>query len=140
MRPALAALLILAGPAAAQAPGSPLVLKHPEEIQWKVSGSLPPGAEYHLVYEDPVTHAVQTLVRFPSGYTLPPHFHTHDETILVIKGKLVVEQAGSPTTLGPESYAAIPSGLMHSLKAKSACVLFVTVTGPYDVKGLPSVK
>ena len=127
-----------AGAASAQAPAA--VLKHAGDIQWKVSGSLPPSAEYTLVYEDPATHGVQLLVRFPSGYALPTHSHGHDETIIVLKGKLVVDLGKEPATLDAGSYATIPAGLNHSLKAKGAVVMLVAVNGPFDVKGLPAVK
>jgi quercetin dioxygenase-like cupin family protein len=131
-------VLLCAVSSSAQTPAA--VIKHPGEIQWKVSGTLPPSAEYALIYEDPVTRGVQLLVRFPSGYVLPIHSHGQDETILVIKGKLIVDLGQKPQTLEAGAYATIPAGLNHSLRAKGACVLLVTVTGPCDVKGLPSVK
>ena len=71
------------------------------EIDWKASGNLPPGAEYHLIYEDAKTHAVQTLVRMPNGYALPAHSHSYDETMLVIKGKLILDFGDRRRTLGP---------------------------------------
>jgi quercetin dioxygenase-like cupin family protein len=83
---------------------------------------------------------VQLLVRFESGYTLPNHSHTHDETIMIVKGKLIVDYGTGPVTLGPGDYATIPTGLVHSLKAKGRCTMLVTVNGPYDVKGLPDAK
>jgi len=132
------AFLLLA--AAAQAPGSSARFKHADEIDWKVSGSLPPGAEYHLVYEDPTSHGVQTLVRFQSGYSLPPHSHSHDETLFIVKGKLVITIGGQDQTLGPGSYAVIPAGVMHALKAKGSLTMLMSVNGPYDIKGLPSLK
>lgn len=116
------------------------VLKSPGEMEWKVSGSLPPGAEYHLVHEDPATHAVELLVRFPSGYALPPHSHTYAETILILKGKLAVELKGQTTVLGGGSYAVFPAGTSHALKAKGRCEMMVSLNGPFDVKGLPAVK
>ena len=135
---AFALCFLVGGPAAAQTPAA--VVKQVGEIQWKVSGALPPSAEYTLIYEEPATHAVQLLVRFPSGYALADHSHSRDETILVVKGKLIVDIGQGPSTLKPGSYATIPAGLMHSLKAKGACMFLMTTNGPYDVKGLPGVK
>ncbi len=130
--------MLVAGAAWAQSPST--VVKHADEIDYKVSGSLPPGAEYHLIYEDPTTHGVQALVRFPPEYTLPAHSLTHDETILVVKGKLILDLGNKPTTLTPGSYAALPAGTSHSLKAKGVCTFLMTVNGPFDIKGLPPVK
>ena len=138
MKISLAGFLCLFGAAACLAQSGPASLKTRSGIDWKASGSLPPGAEYHLVSEDPATHAVATLVRFPASYGLPPHSHTHDELILVIKGKLSVTINNEETILEPGAYAKIPGGLMHSLKTKSwgACEFFVSMDGPFDLKGL----
>jgi quercetin dioxygenase-like cupin family protein len=132
-------LLLLAVSAAwAQTPGA--VIKHVGELDWKVSGTLPPGAEFHLIYEDPKTGGVHTLVHFPAGYTLPSHSITHDETIVIIKGKLIVGLGDTMTTLEAGSYAMFPAGVMHSLKAKGNCIFLMATNGPFDIKGLPSVK
>jgi quercetin dioxygenase-like cupin family protein len=131
-------LILCAGAAWAQAPAA--VIKHAGDIDYKVSGSLPPGAEFHLIYEDAKTGGVQTMARFPSGYTLPPHSVTHDETILVVKGKLIVGIGDQSTTLEPGSFATFPAGVTHSLTAKGPCTFFMATNGPFDIKGLPSVK
>jgi len=113
------------------------VVKPSSKIDWKASGSLPPGAEYHLIYEDPKTHAVQTLVRFPKGYGLPPHSHTADETILVLKGKLAIDIAGSGETLTAGGYAVIPAGTVFSLNTAGfrAAEFLAAFNGPFDMKG-----
>jgi quercetin dioxygenase-like cupin family protein len=115
------------------------VVKPSAGIDWKASGSLPPGAEYHLVYEDPKTHAVQTLVRFPKGYGLPAHSHSADETILVLKGKLVIELAGKSETLGAGGYAVIPAGTTFSLKSAGfgGADFLAAFNGPFDMKAAP---
>ncbi|PIR16617.1 MAG: hypothetical protein COV48_09560 [Elusimicrobia bacterium CG11_big_fil_rev_8_21_14_0_20_64_6] len=115
------------------------VVKPASDIDWKASGSLPPGAEYHLIYEEPATHAVQTLVRFPKGYGLPAHTHSADETILVLKGKLVIELAGKSTTLTSGGYAVIPAGTTFTLKAAGfrGTDFLAAFNGPFDMKLVP---
>jgi quercetin dioxygenase-like cupin family protein len=124
-----------------------LTLKQPADLEWKVSGTLPQGVathDYSLVYEDPATHGITTLVRFSKGYELPPHIHTHDETLIVLKGKLSVTIEGKTTTLGPGGYAVIPAGLVHAFKAGgwSGCEMVVSFAGPMDFKpgGSPAEK
>ncbi len=138
MRPLLAVAALAGLAALAAASDAPVPWRHSGEIDWKVSGSLPPGAEYHLIYEQPQTHAVQLLVRFPKDYALPAHAHSHDETIFVVRGKLEVASGGAKTSLEPGAYAVFPAGTMHALKAKGwgGCEMLVAVDGPYDVKGL----
>ena len=133
-----AVVAVLASWALAQSAAAPVV-KPASKIDWKASGSLPPGAEYHLIYEDPKTHAVQTLVRFPKGYGLPEHSHSADETILVLKGKLVIEFAGKSETLTPGGYAVFPAGTVFSLKAAGfgGADFLAAFNGPFDMKGAP---
>jgi quercetin dioxygenase-like cupin family protein len=116
-----------------------VVVKQPHEIDWKVSGTLPQGLathDYSLIYEDSATHGIQTLVRFSKGYALPPHQHSADETIVVLKGKLAVTVSGKTTVLGPGAYAVIPSGTPHSLKVEgwSGCEMAISFSGPMDFK------
>ncbi|MEQ1920149.1 MAG: cupin domain-containing protein [Elusimicrobiota bacterium] len=133
-----AVVAVLASWALAQSAAAPVV-KPASKIDWKASGSLPPGAEYHLIYEDPKTHAVQTLVRFPKGYGLPEHSHSADETILVLKGKLVIEFAGKSETLTSGGYAVFPAGTVFSLKAAGfgGADFLAAFNGPFDMKGAP---
>ena len=117
--------------------GSPRLVE-PGSIEWKASGSLPAGAailEYHVVHEDPVSHAFQVLVRFSKGYALAAHEHPHDETIVVLKGKLRVRLGAEEKVLGPGSYAAIPAGTEHALATAGwgGCELLISFAGPVDL-------
>ena len=83
------------------------VVKQHDELDWKVSGSLPAGIathDYHLIHEDKATRGITTLVRFSAGYVLPPHTHTPDEILVVLKGKLAVEMGGKTSVLKPGGY------------------------------------
>lgn len=125
----------------AQVPTGPTVVL-PRDMEWKAPGSLPPGVEFHAVYENKQTRAIQTLVRFAKGLVLPPHSHSHDETIIVVKGKLGVELNGQETTLIPGAYAFLPAGTVHSLRTKGwgSCEFMFSLSGPFDILGLPSIK
>lgn len=142
MRATLIAAAALASVSLAGSQALGPTLRQYGAIEWKISGSLPPGAEYHLLYEDKATHAVQLLVRFPSGYSLSAHSHAHDETLVVLRGRLAVENGGRETVLGPGSYAVFPAGSSHALKAKAwgRCEFLVSMNGPFDIQGLPALK
>lgn len=140
----LALIAALAAAAFAQPAGGPVVRAY-DEIDWKVSPSLPAGPsghDYHLVYEDKRTNGVQTLVRFAKGYALPEHTHSSDETIVVLSGKLELETGGSRRVLGPGSFAVLPAGTPHTLRAAGwgRCQMLVSFSGAPDFKGLPGVK
>ncbi len=137
------ALALLAASLAAGETG--VVIQRPNELDWKVSGSLPAGMathEYHLIYEDKTTRGVQTLVRFSKGYALPAHSHTHDEVILVLKGKIALEAGGGSSILGQGAYALIPGGTTHALRNAGwgPCEFLASFAGPVDFKELPRIK
>lgn len=134
-------LLVLAVPAfSAEA-----VVRRPGDIEWKVSGTLPQGVathDYHLLYEDPATHGIQTFVRFSKGYALPAHQHSHDETLVVLKGKLELTIGGKTETLGPGAYAVVPAGTPHAMKTGGwgGCEMMVVFGGPMDFKSAETAK
>lgn len=126
--------------APAAAPASAVVAEH-DRIEWKVSGVLPAGAataEYHLVSQDPTTHGFQVLVRFSKGYSLAAHKHAYDETIVVTRGKLMVQFGGEKKTLGPGSYAFLPAGVEHALGTAGwgGCEAAISFSGPVDISRL----
>lgn len=130
------ALLALASAAlpvrAAEAPAP--VVKSAGDVDFHASGSLPPGAEYHVIYENPQTHAVQLIVRMPNGYSLPAHRHTYTETMYVVKGKLFLGLGGETRTVGAGGYAVIPAGTVLTLKVGGfgGTQFLAAFDGPFD--------
>lgn len=122
--------------AGAQTSPAPAVFGSPRESDWRPPTHLPPGAEYHLVREDPVTHGIQALVRFPAGFAVPAHAHSCAETLVVLKGRLEVSAGGSVRTLKPGDYAVLPAGTPHGIKTKGwgRAVFTATTDGAYDLK------
>jgi quercetin dioxygenase-like cupin family protein len=131
--PALA--VAVDAPASAPAP----VVKTPTDIDFHASGSLPPGAEYHLIYEEPKTHGVEIIVRMPRGYSLPAHRHTSDETMYVLKGKLILGFGEKTETVGPGGYAVIPAGTVFTMKVEGfgGASFIAAFNGPFDAKPAP---
>ena len=144
MERTLAALaLVLAGAALAAAADAPApIVKSAGEIDFHASGSLPPGAEYHLIYEEPKTHAVEILVKMPKGYVLPVHRHTYDETIFVVKGRIVLGFAAGEQTVAPGGYAVIPAETPFSMKIEGfgGAEFVAAFNGPFDAKPAAPAK
>lgn len=131
----VAALSLALSVGAAEAPG-PARLVSPTESDWRPPSHLPPGAEYALIAEDPVSHGIQALVRFPSGYSVPAHSHSCTETLVVMSGKLEVGLGTTTRVLKAGDYAVFPSGTEHSLKTAGwrRAVFTATTDGAYDLK------
>src|ERR1700691_4900899 len=134
----LAALALIAGTASAADAPAPVV-KASGDIDFHASGSLPPGAEYHLIYEEPKTHAVELIVRMPKGYFLPAHRHTYDDTMSVTKGKLVLGFGARTQTVGAGGYAVVPAGTVFTMKVEGfgGAQFIAAFNGPFDAKPAP---
>lgn len=87
-----------------------------------------------LLYRDPSSGAEHYLVRYPAGLQTRPHRHTAAHTIVVLEGRLTVNDR----VIGPGAYCHLPAGeAMRHAPADEAPCLFVTVFhGPFDVEPL----
>jgi quercetin dioxygenase-like cupin family protein len=135
--PTLTALaLALAAPLCWSADAAAPVVKDAADIDFHASGSLPPGTEYHVIYEDPKTHAVELLVRMPKGYSLPAHSHSFDESIYVVKGKVILGFGSEKKTISACGYAVIPAGIAFTMDAAGfgGVQMVAAFNGPFDVK------
>ena len=84
-----------------------------------------------LLYRDPASGAEHYLVRYPAGLRARPHRHTVAHTVVVLEGRLEVNEE----VIGPGSYCHFPAGetMRHAPPEGESC-LFVTVFhGPFDV-------
>jgi quercetin dioxygenase-like cupin family protein len=87
-----------------------------------------------LLYEDPDLGAEHYLIRYPAGLGARLHRHTAAHTIVVLEGRLAVNDE----VIGPGSYCHFPAGepMFHAPAGHEGC-LFVTIFhGPFDVEPL----
>jgi quercetin dioxygenase-like cupin family protein len=134
------ALITLAGAAwgfkVTPKPGSALIIQTGSEMEWKAPTNLPTGAEYHLLREDPHTQGIQAIARFPSKSAIPEHTHTVDETIVVLRGKLLLKAGDIEKTLKAGDYAVIPAHVPHEMRADTwfrKVSILTTTNAPYDL-------
>jgi quercetin dioxygenase-like cupin family protein len=85
-----------------------------------------------LLYRDPDSGAEHYLVRYPAGLKARPHRHTTAQTIVVLEGRLEVNDE----VIGPGAFCHLPPGeTMRHAPAEDDSCLFVTVfDGPFDVE------
>jgi quercetin dioxygenase-like cupin family protein len=87
-----------------------------------------------LLHRDPKTGAPHYLIRYPAGLESKPHRHTHAHTIVVLEGRMEVNEQ----IVGPGAYCHFPAGaVMHHAPATGESCLFVVIfDGPLDVEPL----
>ena len=87
-----------------------------------------------LLYQDAESGAEHYLIRYPAGLRAQRHRHTSAHTIVLLDGRLRVNDQ----EIGLGSYCHFPAQapMLHEPAGNAAC-LFVTIfDGPFDVEPL----
>lgn len=100
---------------------------------------LPTGVEISVLYGNPGEDGASVLrLKFPAGYTIPPHSHTRDEIVTVISGNLglaagdTLDRSAVPL-LAEGSFAVLPSGMAHFAWAEEETIVQLNGMGPFDI-------
>jgi quercetin dioxygenase-like cupin family protein len=85
-----------------------------------------------LLYQDPDSAAEHYLIRYPAGLRTRLHRHTAAHTIVVLDGRLEVNDQ----VIGPGSYCHFPPGeaMRHAPAAGGSCLFVIIFHGPVDVE------
>ena len=104
---------------------------------------LPKGCGIAVLHGDPAKDNVDVFLRVPAKSTLPLHWHTSAERMVLVAGELQVTYDGQKASiLRPGTYAYGPAKRRHTAVCTSAvpCVLFIAFESPLDavpVEGQP---
>jgi quercetin dioxygenase-like cupin family protein len=85
-----------------------------------------------LLYQDPDSGAEHYVVRYPAGLEARVHRHTAAHTIVVLEGRLEVNDQ----VVGPGSYCHFPAGeaMRHAPANGDSCLFVIIFAGPFDVQ------
>jgi quercetin dioxygenase-like cupin family protein len=96
---------------------------------------MPAGCALSVLRGDPAKPNADVFFKVPAGSTLPVHWHTSAERMVLIAGELHVTFAGQqPAVLKPGTYAYGPAKRAHGGACVSAtpCILFIAFEAPVD--------
>ena len=96
---------------------------------------LPKGCGIAVLHGDPAKDNADVFLKVPAKSTIPLHWHTSAERMVLIAGELHVTYDGQKTTvLRPGTYAYGPPKRPHKGLCASAdpCVLFIALESPLD--------
>jgi hypothetical protein len=85
---------------------------------------------------DPKTGPSTWILKAPAGCLIPWHFHTAQEQLIMVGGTVLAEMTDHPPTrLGPGGFAMMAGHMAHQFacEGRSACMMFVTFDGAYDI-------
>ena len=111
-----------------------------DAVKWGAAPpSLPPGAQAAVLLGSPAKEGPFVIrLKFPAGYTVPPHRHSKDEFVTVMSGKFVAAHGekvdrASLKFLPPGSFVHLPAGMPHYAVAEVESVVQINGVGPFDV-------
>lgn len=96
---------------------------------------MPEGCALAVLHGDPTKDNLDVFLKVPPKSTIPPHWHTSAERMILVEGELQVTYDGQPmTVLKPGTYAYGPAKLPHHAVCTSSdpCVLFIAFESPLD--------
>ncbi len=85
---------------------------------------------------NPETGPSTFLLKAPAGCKVAPHYHTAEEQLIVIRGRVVTGMQGMRSvTLTAGGFAVMPGKAVHwfSCSGRDACLMAVTFDRKYDI-------
>lgn len=143
LRSSVAAVLMPAAlvgfPALAAPPSAEQALTYTADdpqLQWgPCPDFLPKGCGIAILHGDPAKDNVDVFFRIPAKSTLPLHWHSSAERMVLVAGELHVTYEGQKMAVfKPGTYAFGPAKKAHSGNCVSdvPCVLFIAFESPLD--------
>lgn len=119
-------------------PGEPALTWNAGDAQLKWGACpefLPKGCGLAVLHGDPAKDNVDVFLKLPGKSTIPSHWHTSAERMVLVAGELHVTYDGQKTAvLKPGTYAYGPAKRPHKAFCASSapCVLFIAFESPVD--------
>ncbi len=133
--------LALASAGAAESPQTSghVLLTEAQMVWGEAPSALPKGAQMAVISGDPGKPGDYTLrAKLPAGYKVAPHWHSSAEHVTVISGTVAFGMGdraddAAMTSLAAGGFAVMPAKMHHSFATRTAAVIQVHGTGPFDI-------
>jgi len=110
------------------------------DLKWgPAPPGLPTGATLAVLSGNPEKEGLFTMrVKFPAGYTVPPHHHPADELVTVIEGSINLGMGDTldkskMATLNQGGYAVAAKSMNHYVTTAGGGVVQITSMGPFAI-------
>ncbi len=135
-KPILGMLLLLAGltsALAAQDMGAIGVVS-PATSKFGNMQSLPSCMTLSVLRGDPTKGASTILLKFKPGCSVPWHWHTADEALILVSGTGHAQMKdGKPMAMKPGDYVFLAGKGIHRFTAQSAVLMYDMPSGAFDI-------
>jgi len=126
---------------AALAPGSAAYSQvNPAGLKWgPAPPGLPKGAQLSVLSGNPDKKGLFTIrLRFPPGYTVPPHNHPTDELVTVMSGQMSLGMGArldraKAKSLVAGGYVVTPAKMNHYAFTRTGATIQISAQGPFQI-------
>lgn len=136
------ALVMVVCVAAAAAYGRPtqaqvaekMITMNPQKAKFITIPDMPSCATASIVRGNPRSGPAWVLLKLASGCSVPWHWHTANEDLVIISGQGKLEmQDGPPLPFTPGAYASLPSHHTHHASCTRTCMMFSIADAAFDI-------
>ena len=107
---------------------------NPETLKFSPIPDMPSCASAAIVRGNPRSGPAWVFLKLATGCRVPWHWHTANETLLVINGRgTLAMKDGPPLQFVPGAYASLPNHHIHQASCARACLLFNTADAAFDI-------
>lgn len=114
-----------------------------DSIQWNPRNPSPGQSQIAIIHIEPKTNATQLYFRLPPGVHAPRHWHSANETNVVIRGTFVIQHdGGERVRMTRGDFNLMPGRMVHQAWTEAEeTIVFVSLDGRWDYHAVPdSVK
>ena len=111
-----------------------MMIVNSSEAKWQHDASDPAGSESIVLRNDEATGATELFARYPAGHIFSPHWHSANERIVLIEGRMSILDGKDTKTLEPGGFAYLPAKILQRMSCVSTtrCSFYVYWDGKLD--------
>lgn len=108
------------------APTGMLVVNSADAV-WQHDASDPAGSESVTLREDSATGAMELFARYPADHVFPPHWHSANERIVLLEGRMSIQTENGTKWLDSGGFAYLPAKETQRMAcvSKTRCSFYV---------------
>jgi quercetin dioxygenase-like cupin family protein len=130
----LSLFLFISAPAQGQEPHAKPAGQNVAEMKFVTTPGLPTCAQNSVQSGDPTKGPSIILAKVAAGCTIPWHWHTPNEHLMLVSGVAHLEmKEGKPITLRAGGFAKMPSRHAHQFRCEQDCLMYVYSDAVFDI-------
>jgi quercetin dioxygenase-like cupin family protein len=125
-----------------------MVALDPQKLEFTTVPDMPACATAAILRGNPRSGPAWVLLKLASGCRVPWHWHTANESLVVISGRGTLAMKDGPSLrFAPGAYTSLPSHHAHQSSCSRTCLLFNAADAAFDIhyvdatgKEIPATK